>query len=246
MKTEISSIPIGEDHPSVKNVLEIAEEIMSKNKVLNVENLYNIAKKRLKLPRNGLLSIIQFLINKKLLIEGSKFSRETVLSNPIRIGILNYIYNHPGVHFSDLRKTALPEEKGSSGQLVWHLEMLLKFNYITKIKVGNYTVFLPFEMDEKVGRIIFMLRDRINFKVIELLFKENIVAKSEIYKLIEEKREDVYYRINNFLDLKIIIGSPKSEKEVYINPNFKKVIKEVLETSKLYIEKDLSSKEEEV
>ena len=246
MKTEISSKPIGEDHPSVKNVLEIAEEIMSKNKVLNVENLYNIAKKRLKLPRNGLLSIIQFLINKKLLIEGSKFSRETVLSNPIRIGILNYIYNHPGVHFSDLRKTALPEEKGSSGQLVWHLEMLLKFNYITKIKVGNYTVFLPFEMDEKVGRIIFMLRDRINFKVIELLFKENMVAKSEIYKLIEEKREDVYYRINNFLDLEIIIGSPKSEKEVYINPNFKKIIKEVLETSKLYIEKELSSKEEEV
>ena len=201
MKTQIFNEPFGEDHPSVKNVLEIAEEIISKNKVLNVENLYNIAKKRLKLPRNGLLSIIQFLINKKLLIEGSKFSRETVLSNPIRIGILNYIYNHPGVHFSDLRKTALPEEKGSSGQLVWHLEMLLKFNYITKIKVGNYTVFLPFEMDEKVGRILFMLRDRINFKVIELLFKENIVAKSEIYKLIEEKREDVYYRINNFLDL---------------------------------------------
>jgi predicted transcriptional regulator len=246
MKTQIFNEPFGEDHPSVKKVLEIAEEIMSKNKVLNVENLYNIAKKRLKLPRNGLLSIIQFLINKKLLIEGSKFSRETVLSNPIRIGILNYIYNHPGVHFSDLRKTALPEEMGSSGQLVWHLEMLLKFKYITKIKVGNYTVFLPFEMDEKVGRILFMLRDRINFKVIELLFKENIVAKSEIYKLIEEKREDVYYRINNFLNLEIIIGRAKSEKEVYINPNFKKIIKEVLETSKLYIEKELSSKEEEV
>jgi hypothetical protein len=101
-------------------------------------------------------------------------------------------------------------------------------------------------MDEKVGRILFMLRDRINFKVIELLFKENIVAKSEIYKLIEEKREDVYYRINNFLNLEIIIGRAKSEKEVYINPNFKKIIKEVLETSKLYIEKELSSKEEEV
>ena len=70
MKTEFFFEPIGEDHPSVKKVLEIAEEIMSKNKVLNVENLYNIAKKRLKLPRNGLLSIIQFLINKKLLIEG--------------------------------------------------------------------------------------------------------------------------------------------------------------------------------
>ena len=150
MKTEIFSKSIGEDHPNVKKVLELAEEIMSKNKVLNVENLYNIAKKRLKLPRNGLLLIIQFLINKKLLIEGSKFSRESVLTNRIRNGILNYIFKHPGVHFSDLRKKALPEEMGSSGQLVWHLEMLLKFNYIKKIKVGNYTVFLPMDMDENV------------------------------------------------------------------------------------------------
>ena len=246
MKTEIFSKPIGEDHPSVKEVLEIAEEIMSKNKVLNVENLYNIAKKRLKLPRNGLLSIIQFLINKKLLIEGSKFSRESVLSNHIRNGILNYINRHPGAHFSDLRKNALSEEMGSSGQLVWHLEMLLKFNYINKIKVGNYTVFLPYDMNENEGRTLFMLRDRINFKVIELLLKENTEAKSEIYKAINEKREDVYYRINNLLDLGIIIENPKSVKELCINPNFKEKISELFETTKLYIEKNLSSKEEEV
>ena len=91
-----------------------------------------------------------------------------------------------------------------------------------------------------------MLRDRINFKVIELLLKEKYVAKSEIYKVIEEKREDVYYRINNLIDLEIIIVNPKSVKEMCINPNFKEIISEVLETSKLYIEKNLSSKEEEV
>jgi predicted transcriptional regulator len=246
MKTEIFSKPIGEGHPNVKKVLEIAEEIMSKNKVLNVENLYNIAKKRLKLPRNGLLSIIQYLINKKLLIEGSKFSKESVLSNRIRNGILNYINDHPGIHFSDLRKVALPEEMGSSGQLVWHLEMLLKFNFITKIKVGNYTVFLPFEMDEKTGKFLFILRDRINNKVIRLVSKEKMVARSEIYKEIKEKREDVYYRINNLMDQEIIIVSPSSDKDVCLNPNFKEIINEVLETSKLYIEKNLSNKEEEV
>ncbi len=68
MKTQIRSDPIGADHPSVKMVLEIAEELMRRNKVLNIENLYNLAKKRLKIPRNGLLSIIQYLINKKILI----------------------------------------------------------------------------------------------------------------------------------------------------------------------------------
>lgn len=244
MKTQIISGPIGEDHPSVKRVLEIAEEIMRKNKILNIENLYNLAKKRLKIPRNGLLSIIQFLINKKILIEGSKFSKETVLFNHIRNGIYNYIRIYPGAHFSILRKKALPEEKGSSGQLVWHLEMLLKFNYIKKMKVGNYTVFLPFDLSEDTGKILFLLRDRINNKIIKLLTKGKNVLKSELYKKIDEKREDVYYRINILRDHDLITLSETSDKIISINPNVKESIDEILKTLKLYIKKNKSNKEE--
>jgi len=246
MKTQIIHGPIREDHPSVKRVIEIAEEIMRKNKILNIENLYNLAKKRLKIPRNGLLHIIQFLINKKILIEGSKFSKETVLSNFIRKKIYNYIRINPGVHFSILRKKALPEEKGSSGQLVWHLEMLLKFDYIKKIKVGNYTVFLPFDMSEEMGRIIFLLRDRITYKVMTLLTEEKNVVKSEIYKKINEKREDVYYRISNLINHDFLTFSEASDKILCIKPNKRENIEEILKTLKLYIEKKLTSNEEEV
>ncbi|MFX1349650.1 MAG: hypothetical protein ACFE92_13360 [Promethearchaeota archaeon] len=63
MKIQILSKSIGLEHPTVKRVIEIAEEIMSKNKVLNIETLYYMAKKSLKLSRQGLLFIIQFLIN---------------------------------------------------------------------------------------------------------------------------------------------------------------------------------------
>jgi predicted transcriptional regulator len=245
MKTQIISEPIGIDHPSVKRVLEIAEEIMGKNKVLNIENLYNLAKKQLKIPRNGLLSIIQFLINKKLLIEGSKFSKETVLSNQIRRGIYYFIRTNPAIHFSVLRRKAFSETMGSSGQLVWHLEMLLKFNYIKKIKVGNYTVFLPFDLSEDTGRILFLLRDRINNKLMKLLTEENNVLKSEIYKEIDEKREDVYYRINNLINHDIITFSETSDKILCINSNVKENVDEILKTFKIYTEKNKSSKEEE-
>jgi len=246
MKTQIISEPFGIDHPSVKRVLEIAEEIMNKNKVLNIENLYNLAKKQLKIPRNGLLSIIQFLINKKLLIEGSKFSKETVLSNQIRRGIYHFIRTNPAIHFSVLRRKALSETMGSSGQLIWHLEMLLKFNYINKIKVGNYTVFLPFDLGEDTGRIIFLLRDRINNKLMKLLIEENNVLKSEIYKEIDEKREDVYYRINNLINHDLITFSETSDKILCINSNVKENVDEILKTFKIYPEKNKYSKEEEV
>ena len=233
MKTQIISGSINLAHPSVKRVLELAEEIMSKNKILNLKTLYNVAKKQLKIPRNGLLSIIQFLINEKVLIEGSKFSKETVLSNHIRRGIYIFIRTNPAIHFSALRRKTLPKKRGSSGQLVWHLEMLLKFNYIKKIKVGNYTVILPFDLSEDLGRIIFLLRDRINNKLLKLLNEEKNVLKSEIYKEIDERREDVYYRINNLIDHDLITYGETSDKVLCINSNVKDIMDEILKKLKL-------------
>ena len=232
MKPQILTKGIGLEHPTVKRVIEIAEEILSENKVLNVETLYNVAKKSLKIPRNGLLFIIQFLINNKILIEGSKFSRETVLSNNIRNRIYRYIRMNPGVHFSILRKKTLSGEAGSSGQLTWHLGMLLKFNYIKKIKVGNYSVLLPYEFDEDIGRILFILRDRINSKIIHLLIEYETFIKADIYKKIEEKREDVYYRINNLINHGIITLNQELDKEICINHNLKETIVKFLDMTK--------------
>jgi len=233
METKILSKSIGLEHPNVKSVIEIAEEIMSKNKVLNLETLYNVAKKSLKLPRNGLLFIIQYLINKKILIDGSKFSRETVLSNPTRRGIYNYIRVNPGVHFSILRKKALSDESGSSGQLVWHLEMLLKFNYINKIKAGNYTVFLPIEMEVEIGLINFLLRDKINRKIVGLLATQSSIKNSEIFKLIDEKREKVNYRLKNLIGYDLIWFKEDPSKEVYLNPDKQEDVINVLNNIKI-------------
>ena len=237
MKHQILTKGIGLEHQTVKRVIEIAEEILSKNKVMNVEILYKVAKKRLKIPRNGLLFIIQYLINKKILIEGSKFSRKTVLLNYIRNRIYRYITINPGTHFSILRKKALLEETGSSGQLVWHLEMLLKFNYIKKIKVGHYTVFLPYELDENVGKILFILRDRINDKIIQLLIENENFIKSDIYKKIDEKRADVYYRINNLLEHGIITLNQDLDKEMCINHDLREDIIKIIDTTKSFIKK---------
>jgi len=233
METKILSKSIGLEHPNVKKVIEIAEEIMSKNKVLNIETLYNVAKKSLKLPRNGLLFIIQFLINKKVLIEGSKFSRETVLSNPTRRGLYYYIRANPGAHFSILRKRALSDESGSSGQLVWHLEMLLNFNYINKIKVGNYTVFLPIEMEVDLGIINFLLRDKINRKIVDLLRTQSSIKNNEIFKIIDEKRDQVNYRLKNLISYDLICFKEDLSKEIYLNPDKQEDVINILNNIKI-------------
>ena len=195
------------NHPSVQNVIEIAKEVIYNNNVLDTELLYTLAKRRLKFPRKGLLSIIQLLINKKVLVEGSKYTRDEVLNNRYRLNLYIFLTSYLGAHFSTIRKQILTDKSGnmgSSGQLIWHLEMLIKFNYIKKIKIKNYTVFLPYEMDDEIGLLHFVLHDEIYLKIIQLLINNEKLKKSEVHKLVNEKRETIYYRINNLIDFKII------------------------------------------
>jgi predicted transcriptional regulator len=170
----------GLDHPSVQRVIKIAEEIINQNIPLTTENLYSTAKSKLKLSRRGLISIIQLLFNRKILVEGSKFTKNTVLTNQFRRLILNYVKTNIGAHFSDIRKEIMSDKEGtgSSGQLIWHLEMLIKFKFIKKMKVGNYTIFLPINLDEDIGLISFLMKDPINKKILEKLVELDTIPQS--------------------------------------------------------------------
>ncbi len=195
------------NHPSVQSVIEIAKEVINNHNVLDTDLLYRLAKRRLKFPRKGLLSIIQLLINKKVLVEGSKYTRDEVLNNKYRFHLYRFLTSYLGAHFSSIRKQIITDNRGtlgSSGQLIWHLEMLIKFNYIKKIKIKNYTVFLPYEIDDEIGLLHFVLHDEIYLKIIQLLISHDELKKSEVHKLVDEKRETIYYRINNLIEFNII------------------------------------------
>ena len=82
--------------------------------------------------------------------------------------------------------------------------MLIKFNYIKKIKIKNYTVFLPYEIDDEIGLIYFILLDEIYLKIIQLLIRNEKLKRSDVHKLVNEKRETIYYRINNLIEFNVI------------------------------------------
>ena len=139
--------------------------------------------------------------------------------NRLRKKILEYIRLNGCAHFSILRKEVISERDGnlgSSGQLVWHLEMLMKFNYIKKIKLGNFTVFLPIEMEVELGIIYFLLKDN-----------------SELYKLIDENRGKVNYRLKNLSYYGLIYFKEDSSKEVYLNSDKQEDVINILNKFKI-------------
>ena len=218
------------NNQDIKRVLEIAEEIINKNKSLNTVELYHIAKRHLNIHRKGLLKIIEFLLNKKILVEGTKFTRTSVLKHHQRKKIYEYIRDNPGVHFSKIKESILSnnnENPGSSGQLLWHLKLLIKFNYIKSKKISKYTVFFPNEINDDIGLCYFILRDKLNKRIINLLIKNKTIKKSSIYKKLNQRAEKIKYRINKLKDYGIIKFINQNNKTISLNESKREILNDL-------------------
>jgi len=227
---KINPLSLGLNHPSVQQVMQIALELTKEHKLINTELLYNRAKRKLKIPRQGLNTIIQMLLNRNILVDGSRFTKETVLKNKIRYYIYWLVKTNIGAHFSFLKKN-LSQQKESEmgvGHLIWHLEKLIKFNLIKKARVKNCTVFLPVEISDEEGILYFIMRDDLNRQIVEILFEHESVNKADIYKDLNVVREKMYYRIKKLMELEIISPIADDEKIISLNLSKKDLIMEVI------------------
>ncbi|MFW9866716.1 MAG: hypothetical protein ACFFEN_11530 [Candidatus Thorarchaeota archaeon] len=221
---------LGLDHPSVEKVIQIALELTKENRLITSELLYNRAKKELRIPKRGLKAIIQLLLNKKILYEGSRFTKMTVLRNKTRASLFRLVNTYPGAHFSFLKtKLAQFTQNGIGvGHLNWHLEMLMKFDLIKKVKVMNFTIFLPIGITNEEGVLYFILRDDLNRKILEFLIDYESVRKSDINQGLHVKRGKIYYRIKKLRELGIILAVSNDEKYISLNSERKDLLVEIL------------------
>lgn len=223
-------LSLGLDHPSVKNVIQIAFELTKEHKLINTELLYNRAKNKLKIPKKGLKTIIQMLLNRKILVDGSRFIKMTVLINKTRDTIYWLVNTHIGAHFSFLKAklSQIKQNEIGVGHLNWHLEKLIKFNLIRKVKVMNYTIFLPVEISDEEGTLHFILRDDLNREIVDFLIEHEPVIKTDLYKELNAKRGKIYYRIKKLIEMEIISALSNNEKYMSLNSEKKDLLLEVI------------------
>ncbi|MBN1216031.1 MAG: hypothetical protein JXA99_11410 [Candidatus Lokiarchaeota archaeon] len=219
---------------NVQKVISIAQQIIRENKPMKIKILYNRSIKQLDINSNELFNIIQYLINKKILIDGSKHTRKTILLNDNRRKLYNIILKNKGASFNFLRKEIFSSTQGSGGHLIWHLQMLIKFNYVKKLKIGNYTVFLPINMDLELGKLYFFMNNEINNKIIITIINQDKIRKPDVHKLLEEPRSTINYRINCLIEYDILKVKDTSTKEIHINPKlYEKVLRIIKDNKKL-------------
>lgn len=130
-----------------KTVFKVVQEYLDRNRTFNKAKIVPFISARFKMAaininENGITEILKALITKKLILEGSKLAREDVLNTTKRKEIYDYIVNNPGTYFNKILK-----EVGVNNHIaVWHVDILIKFNYIKKELFENRYIYFEYEM----------------------------------------------------------------------------------------------------
>jgi len=209
---EIALISISSDLSIEESqILALVEEFLNQNRVCYKPDLVSFIKNsnfqnENGLNHNGIEHLLDSLEAKHIIVEGSKITRNTILSNLNRSSIYEEIKNNPGTYLNKLSKNL-----GLSIFLTnWHLNILLRFNMIRKQEFNSHIAYfdskLPLENDwilQIISRV--KCNEIINF----LKLNSNGCTKSQIAKTLRMHHTTVnkYLEIlieNQLANLKIV------------------------------------------
>jgi len=228
----ITSTPITLDLTVEESqVLALVEEFLNQNRVCYRHNLVSFIKNSNfqednGLNHNGIEHMLDSLEAKHIIVEGSKITRNTILSNLNRRSIYEEIKNNPGTYLNKLSK-----DLGLSIFLInWHLNILLRFNMIRKQEIYNQIAYFDSELPSENDYILHIVSRVKCSELIEYL-KSNSrgSTKSQIVKTLRMHHTTV----NKYLE--ILIDNQLVNPRILDNKNFYCLNTEKLEELKIFL-----------
>lgn len=158
----------------------------------------------------------QKFIHKRVNSAGRSYlSMEDIFQNENRIKIIKQIIDTPGIHHNELMRSCDLQ----SGQLQWHLDVLLINQIIKKETHGQYSRYFPnlksFEMPLEIKKGI--IRDSSSYQVLDIIKNNPGINSSSIAKKTHLAKNTIKYHIDKLIDLKLIYSKNIGRrKELYV------------------------------
>jgi predicted transcriptional regulator len=189
-----------------KVVLDIVHDYLNHKRQFDIDDIVPYINFRLRKSPNdlnyqGIKSILKTLVKKNFLIEGSKLTSEDVLTNEKRKIIYDYIIKNPGSYFTKIvKKLSL-----SNHVVVWHLNILLKFNFIKKRIIDKHEIYFDSKVDVREAKFKFYISLEKSNTIIQYLKKNNIgVTKTKLSKALEMHLNTISKYINILQKIQVI------------------------------------------
>ena len=200
-----------------KLVIEVIQEYLDKNRYFNSEKIIpfinsRFAKASVNLNEDGIKAILNSLVKKNLIVERSKLIKDEVLTNSNREDIYDFIKKNPGVYFNKI----VNELHLSIPVVEWHLDILLKFNFIRKEKIDNIDAYFEISMEDKDSQLIHLIsRDKCK-KIIEFFIIDNEgYTKNQVYTELGMHPNTIKKYIDMLYELGLLYKKVSRNKNLY-------------------------------
>ena len=165
-------------------VLELVQEYIEEHQFFSVDAIIPFISSRFantstNISIQGIRTILESLIKKNHIIDGSILTREGILLNKNRKKIYDFIIRNPGEYFYRIVK----KTKLNNPVVEWHLNILLKFNFIKKGKIENQEVYFKAGNEQELDETVYLIRKDKSKKIITYFLHDNDgVTKTRIAK----------------------------------------------------------------
>ncbi|MHA1148563.1 MAG: hypothetical protein ACTSR8_10000 [Promethearchaeota archaeon] len=153
-------------------VLIIIKDYLNQNRIFNAKKIIPSIMKGIKpfgleLDEKELQKILWRFIRDRIVVPGSKLTKDNVLENQKRKSIFNHIDKNPGTYIREI----MNKLNLGSHEALWHINMLLKFELIRSTKIGRYKAYFNAKLPSTADKEMFYLGDPTVNEIIQTLYK---------------------------------------------------------------------------
>ncbi|MFW9968565.1 MAG: hypothetical protein ACFFDF_00090, partial [Candidatus Odinarchaeota archaeon] len=161
---------------------------------------------------NGIISILESLAKKNLVVEGSKYTKDDILKNQKRKTIYFYIIKNKFTYFRKI----VNDLKLANHVVIWHLNMLLKFKFINKATLENHPIYFDIKIDSKdIRKDYYVTKEKSKFIINYLKVNNMGITKTQISLDLNMHFNTVAKYLKLLEKLNIIYINKVSNKKLY-------------------------------
>jgi DNA-binding MarR family transcriptional regulator len=186
-------------------VFQLAVELINQtNRPLKISELYAMASKMGLTPSQTNNSIYNLLKTRKI-VEGSKLTKENIMTNPLRAQIVEHVTQNPGCHVRDIRRAMNIDNAESA----WHLKMLEKFGFLRSKRFGKFLAYYPAALPESdYDEILCTIRQDTTYRVLYDLYTTPQSSLNDISQRLAMNPSTIQYHVEKLLKLSVISAAP--------------------------------------
>ncbi|TFF89011.1 MAG: hypothetical protein EU549_02000 [Promethearchaeota archaeon] len=202
-----------------KIILDKVEKIYEKNPFFSLDEVLKYCEIQTKFSNKKVVSLIEFLIKKQLIIDVKILEKDDVLDNKERYRIYNYISNHPGINFWKMVESI----EISATIARWHIEVLKEFDLIRMKSYLFYELYYHKFFPRERELVYFLCRNPIINNIYSLLKKEALNTET-LSILLDKSISNTKFYVIKMLSNNLI--KKDSSDSYYINEDFESILNE--------------------